>query len=207
MSLCVIIPVKPLAEAKQRLAPVLSDEQRAELARRLFQHVFKTVLGTIEPQHVIVVTRSPDLIDFAVEHGAGGLEETGRADLNVALAQATEFASGASKLLILASDLPLLCEDDVAAMAANDCAIAPDRHGTGTNALLWPANPAPGFHFGQNSYNLHRAAAIAAGLTPQIVARRGLAHDVDLPSDLIAIPLLEGFQPNRLRKSGSTRSA
>ena len=90
-------------------------------------------------------------------------------------------------LLVLASDLPLLNEDDLAAVTMEDCAIAPDRRGTGTNALLWPTRPLPGFFFGENSFERHDASARAAGLEPKIVRRPGLAHDVDLPDDLSAI--------------------
>jgi 2-phospho-L-lactate guanylyltransferase len=189
MSLRVIIPVKPFTEAKQRLASVLSGEQRAELAEKLFRHAFTTVLRAIGARAVIIVTRSRDVIDFAAAQGAVGLAETGHPDLNTALWQAAEFASGASKLLILASDLPLLCEEDFVAMAVEHCAIAPDRHGAGTNALTWPANPSLGFHFGTDSFERHRAAAISAGFVPRIVTRAGLGYDVDLPADLVPLRL------------------
>lgn len=207
MSLRVIIPVKPFAEAKRRLAPALSDEQRVELAQKLFRHVFATALRMAMPRQVIVVTRAREVVDFAAAKGAAGLLENGRADLNAALAQAAEFAHAASKLLIVASDLPLLDDVDLAAMAAEDCAIAPDRHGTGTNALTWPVTLSRRFHFGAGSFELHRAAAITAGFVPQIITRPGLAHDVDVPGDLLPLPLMEAIYPNPLRSKGSTRSA
>jgi 2-phospho-L-lactate guanylyltransferase len=209
MSLRIIIPVKPYGEAKQRLAPALSDEERAELAQSMFQHVFATALSAVRPGDVIVVTRARDVIDYATAQGARGLAETGSPDLNAALAQAAEFAGDACRLLILASDLPLLSQDDLAEMTAKNCAIAPDRHGRGTNALTWPAHPSPGFHFGENSLERHRTAAISAGFVPQIIVRPGLAHDIDMPDDLLPLPLRrrEGNHPNRLRTSGSTRSA
>jgi 2-phospho-L-lactate/phosphoenolpyruvate guanylyltransferase len=187
MSLRIIIPVKPYGEAKQRLAPALSDEERAELARRMFQHVFATALRVVDPANVIVVTRARNVIDFAAAHGATGLAETGSPGLNAALTQASEFARDASRLLILASDLPFLSERDLAALTAENCAIAPDRHGRGTNALTWPAQRSPAFHFGDNSFERHRAAAISAGLVPRIVTRPGLAHDIDVPADLVAL--------------------
>ncbi|HEY6578358.1 MAG TPA: hypothetical protein VIY09_03475, partial [Rhizomicrobium sp.] len=110
---------------------------------------------------------------------------------NAALSQAarSERASGASKLLILASDLPMLGKADLAAMIEHSCAVASDRRGGGTNALLWPATRRPGFHFGENSFALHCAAARRAGFEPQIVSRPGLAHDLDLPDDLDCMPL------------------
>lgn len=187
MALRIIIPVKPFAEAKQRLAPVLTRRQRATLAERMFQHVFATALRLADAPGLIVITRATEILALAEAKSAVGLMESGAGDLNSALAQASDLAraSGASKLLILASDLPLLREEHLVAMARHDCAIAPDRHGHGTNALLWPAHPSLGFCFGENSFRRHCAIARAAGLDPQIMTHRGLAHDVDVPKDLI----------------------
>jgi 2-phospho-L-lactate guanylyltransferase len=136
---------------------------------------------------IIVVSQGADVLDFVKAHGAIALAEQSPSGLNSALQQAAEFARdrGASKLLVAASDLPFVSEADLTALALHDCAIAPDRHGRGTNALLWPASPLPGFHFGENSFARHREAAKAAGYEPQIVVRPGLAHDIDLPADLI----------------------
>lgn len=187
MSLRVVIPVKPFAQAKQRLAPALNERQRAELARQMFHHVLATALHCFEAPAVIVVSRSHEINSYAQSRGAVGLVEAGSSDLNLALAQAAQCARGASMLLVLASDLPLLSEDDLAAVTVEGCAIAPDRHGTGTNALLWPTNPSPGFFFGEISFERHRVAALAAGFKPKIIRRNGLAHDVDLPDDLSAI--------------------
>ena len=190
MSLRIIIPVKPFAEAKQRLSPALNPSARASLAEELFRHVLATAMVVARAGEVIVVSRGPEVLLLAEQSGATGLAESLDADLNAALSQAAEIAraQGAAKLLIVASDLPLLCESDLAALIAETCAVAPDRHGRGTNALLWPATPMIGFCFGDNSFAHHRAAAKAAGLDPQIILRPGLAHDVDLPSDLFDLP-------------------
>jgi 2-phospho-L-lactate guanylyltransferase len=136
---------------------------------------------------VTVVSRAPDVLGFASAQGAVALAENSSADLNSALLQAADAlrARGVSRLLVVAGDLPLLCEADLAALARHDCAIAPDRHGIGTNALLWPETPPLEFHFGERSLERHAAIAKAAGFNPHIVRRNGLAHDVDLPEDLI----------------------
>jgi len=187
MDLRIVIPVKPFAEAKQRLAPLLNAQERAQLARDFFRHVFATTLGFARAPSVIVVSRDAEILSFAEAGGAIGLAEDQRSGLNAALAQAAEFArrEGASRLLIVASDLPLLSRSDLEAMSAAECAIGPDRRGIGTNALLWPAGPEPGFHFGDNSFARHSAAAKAAGSDPQRIVRPGLACDIDLPDDLL----------------------
>ena len=187
MTLRIVIPVKPFAEAKQRLAPALNAEARAQLAESMFRHVFDVATRFAGSRAAIVVSRAPDILRHAAESGAAGLLETGNPNLNSALVQAADFARGlgASLLLIIASDLPFLGESDLEAMTKRPCAIAPDRRGQGTNALLWPLSPFAGFHFGEGSFARHRSAAGEVGLDPQTVSRPGLMHDIDLPCDLL----------------------
>jgi 2-phospho-L-lactate guanylyltransferase len=65
--------------------------------------------------------------------------------------------------------------------------IVPDRHGTGTNALLLspPTILAPAF--GEGSFERHNALARAAGVTPRVAQVRSLGLDVDTPDDLAAL--------------------
>jgi len=181
MDLRVIIPVKPFAEAKQRLASVLNPVQRMQLAERMFRHVFARAVSSFGAANVLVVSRSEDVLAMARSEGGISVQEANRSDLNSALLQAVR-AAAVSRVLVVASDLPILGCDDLAEMAREECAIAPDRHQHGTNALVWPAHLP--FAFGENSFARHRAIAEGAGLTPITLVRRGLAHDVDVPEDL-----------------------
>ncbi len=110
--------------------------------------------------------------------------------LNEALTAAALAARcrGAGRLLVVHADLPLLEPEEVTALIeasqASGLAIAPDRHGQGTNALClsWP--PAIRFEFGPDSFRKHLAQAAARGLSPAVVRLPGLAFDVDEPDDL-----------------------
>ena len=190
MTLRIIIPVKPFAEAKRRLSPAMDANARAELARNLYAHVLAMAVDFADAWKVIVVSRAREVLSLAEAQGAIPLAESALPDLNAALAQAADFVreGGATQLLVVAADLPLLQPSDLAVMRDMDSAIAPDRHGRGTNALLLPASPAPGFYFGENSFARHLAATKAAGFDPHIVSRPGLAHDVDVPEDLLDLP-------------------
>ncbi len=88
-------------------------------------------------------------------------------------------------IAVFHADLPRLGAEDVAALLAagerGGCAIAPDRHGTGTNALAIGDGRAFSFAFGADSFARHRAQA---GERFEIVTRPGLALDVDTPDDL-----------------------
>ncbi len=80
---------------------------------------------------------------------------------------------------------PTTCAPLVAAASGEpSVAIAPDRLGTGTNGLGLAPLGIIGFRFGAGSFAAHLAEARAAGVEPTIVARPGLAFDLDTPEDL-----------------------
>lgn len=183
----IVIPVKPFVEAKQRLAPAMGAAARARLASDLFRHVFGVAVEFAGAASLMVVSRSSEILQYAKANGAGGLSEGPDPDLNAALERAAAHAraEGVASLLVVASDLPLLRVHDLALLAENHCAIAPDIRGRGTNALLWPLEPATVFDFGEDSFARHCAAARHCGWEPAVVVSPGLGHDIDIPDDLI----------------------
>jgi 2-phospho-L-lactate guanylyltransferase len=96
-------------------------------------------------------------------------------------------------------ELLMRCERDEVAVA-----IVPDRHGTGTNALLIapPGSFAPSF--GPGSLERHVQTARDAGLVQRVEAVPSLALDVDTPEDLAA---LWGVVDASRRGAGRTRGA
>ncbi len=107
-------------------------------------------------------------------------------------ARQAALAAGAGTLLIVFGDLPLLDADDVRNLLRRDAAvvIAPDRHGSGTNALLLrPHAAGPGehafrFQFGEGSLDRHVAEAHRLGLDVATSVGAGTAFDLDTPDDL-----------------------
>ena len=192
MNVWAIIPVKSFALGKSRLATLLGPTERAELNRRLFQHVFATTVALLGAGRVTVVTADAGLEAFVREHKAHWVPDPDAGGLNAALAKAGNYAcaNGANAILVLPSDLPLLQTGDVDAMCAAltpapACVIAPDTLELGTNALaLSPPPPAPDFfRFGERSFAAHVEAARRHGMEPCIVRRPGLACDLDTPDD------------------------
>lgn len=185
MSDMALLAVRPPQEGKTRLAPTLSPTQRADFTLSSARHVLACVTAILPPDQCIVVSRSAVVRELGLAAGAIVLDEAGE-DQNAALTQAANhaIARGACRLLSISSDLPLLQADDVAAMLAGGSRIAPDRHGRGTNALcVSPPLAFPYLH-GPDSLTSHERAAAVAGVPLARVLRRGLAHDVDVPSDL-----------------------
>ena len=93
------------------------------------------------------------------------------------------------RMIVLFADLPRLTTNDVQLLAAappGTIAIAPDRHGTGTNALSLPLPAAKGFTFafGPDSFARHHAEAERLSIALEEIHSPGLARDVDMPEDL-----------------------
>ncbi len=185
-----IVPVKPLAESKSRLAGVLNENERAELSRRLLERTLLKLTRARGIARVVVISRDENVLKIARKFGAFGILET-NANLNDALEQARRvcIANGARALLIVPADLPKLRVRDIEKMIALGepaprIVIAPAARDGGTNALL--LNPAHDFvfQFGENSFNAHVAEAKNKNQQIEIYDSDTVTFDLDLPEDL-----------------------
>jgi 2-phospho-L-lactate guanylyltransferase len=181
-----IIPAKAPGHGKNRLSSALDEAARSELVRAMLVHVVSAVEAARNVDTVCLVGTSrhglPETLALLDDPGTG---------LNAAVAAGFDMAvqSGATRVLIVHGDLPQLSPQDVellAAAAPGSLAIAPDRHGIGTNALSLPLPEAAGFTFafGTDSFALHKLEAERLALKVETIHSRGLAHDVDEPEDL-----------------------
>jgi 2-phospho-L-lactate guanylyltransferase len=171
-----IIPLKPPGQRKSRLAGRLSAEARDRLAEAMFHHV------------ACVLRAVPAIVEIALlcECALPGwparwIRDEGRG-LNAELRDAA-ISRRSKNLLVIHPDLPLLAPADIVELIASDhsgSAIAPDRHGTGTNALALRGDAGFEFAFGAQSFARHLARA---GGKLRVVERPGLALDVDTPED------------------------
>lgn len=193
MTTWVVIPAKSLHTAKTRLAPALAPAARSALALRLLQGAIAAALGCPAVDGVVVVSGSAELRRVATEMGACAYADpaTGDADpMNAAIAAGCRHAQalGATAALVLPADLPLIEPGVITELLdeAGDAAVAlaPDRAGTGTNALLLRPPLALAPAFGLGSFARHRAAAHALGLGVATVRLPELACDLDTPDDL-----------------------
>lgn len=174
------VPVKTFGEAKSRLASVLGPAAREALGKRVASQTLATLARL--PVAVAVVTGDDDVVTWAqrlgyqvLPEGPGGLD--GAASSLVAAARGRPWA-------VLHADLPLLRAVDVeVALAAADeagTALAPSSDG-GTS-LVAGAGPFA-FSYGPGSFVRHLRSVPDA----VVVVRRGLAVDLDTPSDLAAV--------------------
>lgn len=193
----VLIPVKPLATAKSRLAEVLAPAERRALVLAMLDDVLEVLSGVDGLAGIALVGGDAELARHLTGRELRLLVEP-EPCLNTALraASAELAAAGAERLLILPADIPALDRRAVRALLAVDeqpavALVAASADG-GTNALLLaPPNllePA----FGAGSCARYRQAAAAVGLTPRLLDLPQVALDIDRPADLLALESLAG---------------
>ena len=197
MTTVAILPIKRFEEAKQRLGaergasggapPAALD--RASLAADMAERVLDALAASSRLDAVLVVTADPSAGDAAREHGFEVVDEPVLAGHNAAaqlgIARAIEL--GAARALLVPGDCPLLTADEIDALLDRHpgpgVVVVPDRHGTGTNALLLSPPDAIRPSFGPGSRDRH--VALAPGAVVDEVP--GLLLDVDTPEDLAAV--------------------
>ena len=181
-----IIPTKPLAEAKSRLASILCPTHRYQLSQYLLQH---TIHVSQQVSEVVVISRDTQVRRLAKQLGAWALVEA-VPDLNQAIRQAMAWVSQQSgqAVLILPSDLPLLQLATLQniiqlGQRAPTVVIAPCHRHEGTNGLFMHPIGLIETAFGVDSFAKHQAASHAIGLEPHIYHAPDIAFDLDWPSD------------------------
>ena len=188
-----VVPVRSLQGGKTRLAGTLTPEARQALSRRMLLHVLEQTLASAAVDRVVVVSPDEEALEVArtVHPSVVALPQGATSPgLNPALDLGRSWAesAGAAALLVLFADLPRLTASDVRDLARQEApvALAPDRHGTGTNALrlrLVSGGRAFAFAFGVDSAALHLAEARRLGLEAVIHRSPGLSFDLDTADD------------------------
>lgn len=190
----VLVPVKDLRNAKQRLASVLTPLERLELAEAMLRDTVRALRGATLAQGIFVVTSYPPAAELARRLGWSLVPESQQVSESVSVDAASAICEreGVTALLRLPLDLPLVQSADVDELLAGETAlpatlIVPSRDGTGTNALLRRPPTLFASQFGPGSFARHCAAAWAAGGAPEIRRNPRLEMDVDDESDLRAL--------------------
>ena len=188
-----VLPVKRFDAAKRRLGAGLDDEGRRALVTAMLRDVIAAISGARMIERTIVVSGEPVAQEIARDAGANAVEDPDDAGhpeaalIGIAEAQ----AAGASCVVLVPGDCPLLDPRDLdrllTAVPDPYVAIVPDRHGTGTNALLLRPPDAIRPAFGEGSCMRHWEAARAAGVPHAVEKLDSLRLDLDTPADLIAL--------------------
>lgn len=187
---------------KRRLAELLTPDERERLALAMLEDVLAACRATRAP--VAAVVAGDRGRGLARDRGAWVLDDPGEglnqavrsgirgliADRPTGPSDVSSAGTRVATVLVLPADLPFLTPEDVRALLALSpgaprvTAIATDRRGEGTNALLLRPPRAIDPAFGPGS----AAAHIAAGERTRSEVHRidwpGTAFDIDTPDDL-----------------------
>jgi 2-phospho-L-lactate guanylyltransferase len=186
----ILVPVKNLSYAKQRLASLLDQDTRTELAQTMLLDVLETLASWVGRPKVAAVTSDPFAGDLARRFGFEVIHDSANRSETDAIEMATRVceARGVDFTLVIPGDVPLMqaCELENIIESAPDqgSVLSPASDGRGTNAAFRrPAGLFP-LRFGNDSFKPHLAAARATGKPVVVVSLPGIALDVDSPADL-----------------------
>jgi 2-phospho-L-lactate/phosphoenolpyruvate guanylyltransferase len=194
----ILIPVKNLSAAKQRLAPILDQPSRTKLAQAMLHDVLSAANVWAGRQQVAVVTSDPYAVSLASEYGFEIIPDPDNPGETGAIEMATRICleRGVESTLVIPADIPLIqaweLQEILKYAPAEGSVLVPAADGRGTNAAFRrPANLFP-LRFGNDSFKPHHAAAQAIGQPCVVLHLPGIAVDVDNPEDLQQLLSLPG---------------
>lgn len=194
----ILVPVKSLANAKQRLSPVLSPEERFALAQAMCEDVLQALARWQKRPAVAIVTSDPFARDLAARFQFEVISDDDNAGETSAIEMATAVSRdrGALSTLVVPADIPLIASAELQKIADSaplgGALLVPDAARRGTNAAWRSPGDLFPLRFGNDSFLPHLAAAKATGLPCVVLELPGIARDVDRPEDLRELAAASG---------------
>jgi 2-phospho-L-lactate guanylyltransferase len=193
----ILVPVKNLTDAKQRLSPVLTPEERFALAQAMCEDVLQALADWRDRPEVAVVTSDPFARGLAARFNFEVMADDNSGETSaIEMATAVCRERGAKSTMVVPADIPLIKASELQKIVdvapAAGAVLVPDAAGRGTNAA-WrsPCDLFP-LRFGNDSFLPHKAAAKATGLPCVVLELASIARDVDRPEDLYELATASG---------------
>lgn len=180
-----IIPVSKFKNAKTRLSPFLTEEERENLLKAMLHDVTDALKKHVDK--ILIISRDEEVLSYAEKLNVGTILEDENSNLNKALKQAMKYCKGkAKKIIIVPSDVPLIGKTNVQmlidASKTLDFIIIPSKGG-GTNMIIMKPMAIHTRYEGF-SYKEHVQAAERKKLNPQVHDSFFMALDVNTAQDL-----------------------
>lgn len=180
-----IIPVTTFKNAKTRLSPFLSDDEREQLLKVMLHDVTDTLKKHVDK--IFIISRDKDVLSYAESLNVNTILENDNSNLNKALTQAMKLCKGkAKKVIIVPSDIPLIGKTNIKmlidASKSLDFIIVPSKGG-GTNMIIMKPMAIHTKYEGF-SYEAHLNIAEKKNLNPQVHDSFFMALDVNTSQDL-----------------------
>jgi 2-phospho-L-lactate/phosphoenolpyruvate guanylyltransferase len=186
----ILIPVKSLAQAKQRLASVLTQPARTELAQAMLLDVLEALDEWVDRPAVSIVTSDSFALELARQFSFETIADTTNRSETDAIEAATRVCEsrGIDSTLVIPGDVPLIqsweLQKVLEAAPIEGTVLVPAADGRGTNAAFRRPSGLFPLRFGNDSFKPHLAAARATEKPCIVLSLAGIALDIDSPSDL-----------------------
>ena len=192
-SINILLPIKHPSAAKERLASLLSIEQRQELAQALIEQTFSFFANFRDLADILVVTDSADVSAWAEARGFAVLMEEQAEGETKAVERGTAWsvAHGYAVQVVIPGDMVALDPQELRELLQRDHAspgviLCPATGDDGTNAVLTAPPDVIRFRFGDRSFPDYQERAQQAGVPCEIVRLQSLVLDLDTPEDVAA---------------------
>ncbi len=180
----VVIPIRAFRSGKVRLADVLTNTERAELAEAMADRVVLAA-GNLP---IVVVSSAPEVRSWAAAHSIECLDDVNRGLDGAARAGLDHHRRrGRQRVIVAHADLPRAKPGSLEWFDRSEPAIVtivPCHRDDGTPVFSVPVHADSLFAYGPGSARRHAARARAADLAVRVVRDASLGFDVDLPEDL-----------------------
>lgn len=191
---CVILPVKPFDDAKERLATGLDPGQRRLIAEAMVRDVAAALVKCAEIDEVVVISAEPKINEIVAGLASAVLPDAREGHSEAAkLGVVWALDHGCTRVVMIPGDCPLLDPEELDGLISRcrddriEFAVIPDRMGSGTNALVISPPDAIAPSFGPDSRQRHLALGLAAGRRAAEIEVPTLALDLDSAEDLMEL--------------------
>ncbi len=193
ISSAAVIPIKRLDRAKQRLAPILTEEERTLLFTKMVEDVLTATEACTSVDEIVVVTNDEFVIQLALGFGSRIIDEPVNPGLIPAVTEAAKqlTADGIGIMLFLPGDVPLVTPEELEVVMDGfgqtgepEFLIVPASDLGGSNCIVCSPPDCMEFAFGEDSFRRHLAIARKLDIVPTVAKLPGIGLDIDTPEDL-----------------------
>lgn len=170
-----------------RFTQVFGQLESSTVSQFFLRRIARVASEYLGRSSTFLLSENNGTLAVASALGLNAIEKSSSGGFNDSVRQscADLFALGATKILVLSANLPLITPSDlrdiVASGSPQNVVICPDQEKSRTNALLLPSRVDFAFDFGSNSYRAHRQAARQCGFVPLEHFNSRLAYQVATP--------------------------
>jgi len=196
MTTTVVIPIKQLENAKQRLGSLLSASQRAALFQAMVEDVLEAVTTCDRIDEVLIITDDPQAAMIGHQYSARVVGEPDEPGLINAVTYAGQLlrAEGVNTMMFLPGDVPLVTVEELEVVldgfgggTVAAFGIVPASDLGGSNCVVCSPPDCMTFGFGEDSFRRHLQLARDSNIEPMVAKLPGIGLDVDTPADLLEL--------------------